>query len=84
MREMILRAIRGNAGTWETQTESGESHSIREAEIDGRSLSPFSCSFLFLPSFSCHLWIFCLHVHRVEGKRTKIEMAAGRRRGRSR
>lgn len=43
-----------------------------------------SLLFFFSPSFSFHLWVFCLHVHRVEGKRTKTEMVAAGRGGRSR
>lgn len=44
---------------------------------------PSSSLFFSPPSFSFHLWVFCLHVHRVEGKGTKTEMAAAGRGGRS-
>lgn len=43
-----------------------------------RNFVPFFCSLLFSPpSFSSYLWIFCLRVPGVEGRRTKTEMAVG-------
>lgn len=51
MREMILKAIRGNEGTWETQTESGESHSIREVKMMAAVCPPSSVLFFFLHPF---------------------------------
>lgn len=78
MGEMILRAIRGNEGTWEpTRRVRQESHSIRKAEMVAGFCPPSSVLLFFSLSFSSHLRVFCLHVHGVERRRTKTETAAG-------
>lgn len=76
---MILRAIRGNEGTWEpTGRVRQESHSIREAEmVAGFCPLLFSSSSPAPPSFPFRPWVFCLCVCGVEGRGTKTDTAAG-------
>ena len=75
---MILRAIRGNEGTWEpTGRVRQKSHSIREAEMAGFCPLLFSSFFFPPPSFPFRPWVFCLCVCGVERSGTKTDTAAG-------